>query len=150
MKQRLQDFLRIYQEDTNTTTTHSGAEARDLVKEYYTTKIDHNQKELSGLVVSKGSGKVIGTVKVIGSAAEISKMKHGDILVAGMTAPDYVVGMKKAAAIVTDEGGMTSHAAIVSRELGVPCIVGTKIATKLLKDGDKIEVDTSKGVVRKL
>ncbi len=149
IKERLQDFLRIYHDDTSTTTTHIGAEARTLVKEYYAATVDLNQKEFSGLVVSKGSGNVTGIVKVVGSAAEIGKVKQGDILVAGMTAPDYVVGMKKAAAIVTDEGGMTSHAAIVSRELGVPCIVGTKVATKILKDGDRVEVDTNKGVVRK-
>lgn len=150
IKERLQDFLRIYHDDTSTTTTHVGAEARALVKEYYTATVDQSRKEFLGLVVSKGSGNVRGTVRIIGSAAEISKMKQGDILVAPMTAPDYVVGMKKAAAIVTDEGGMTSHAAIVSRELGVPCIVGTKIATKVLKDGDRVEVDTNKGVVRKI
>ena len=58
--------------------------------------------------------------------------------------------MKKAAAIVTDEGGITSHAAIVSRELGIPCVIGTKFATKVFKDGDLIEVDADKGIVRKI
>ena len=58
--------------------------------------------------------------------------------------------MKKAAAIVTEQGGITSHAAIISRELRVPCVIGTKIATKVLKDGDKVEVDATKGIVKKL
>lgn len=150
MQQRMQHYLGIYDHETNDSRFEKGEVAANLVKEYVTKKVDMQAKELRGIVVSKGKGRVVGTVKVITSASEISKMKPGDILVAPMTAPDYVVGMKKAAAIVTDEGGMTSHAAIVSRELGVPCIVGTGIATKILKDGDKVEVDTDKGVVRKI
>ncbi len=103
---------------------------------------------LSGQIACRG--KVAGVAKVLRSPLDIGKMNRGDILVARMTTPDYVVGMKKAAAIVTDEGGLTCHAAIVSRELHVPCIIGTKIATKVLKDGDLVEVDAEKGIVRKL
>lgn len=66
------------------------------------------------------------------------------------TDPDVVPAMKMAAAIVTEQGGITSHAAIVSRELGVPCVIGTKIATQVLKDGDTVEVDATKGVVKVL
>ncbi|MBU3906524.1 phosphoenolpyruvate synthase, partial [Patescibacteria group bacterium] len=76
------------------------------------------------------------------------KMEKVDILVAGMTSPEFIIVMKKAKAIITDHGGMTSHAAIVSRELGVPCIVGTKIATQVLKDGDLVEVDADQGVIK--
>ena len=65
-----------------------------------------------------------------------------------MTTPDFVPAMRKAAAIITNEGGITCHAAIVSRELGKPCITGTKIASKVLKDGDMVEVDAEKGIVR--
>ena len=65
-----------------------------------------------------------------------------------MTTPDYIPAMKKAAAFVTDEGGITCHAAIIAREMKKPCIVGTKIATKVLHDGDLVEVDADKGVVR--
>jgi pyruvate,water dikinase len=65
-----------------------------------------------------------------------------------MTVPDFVPAMSKAVAFVTDEGGITSHAAIVSRELGIPCVVGTKIATRALRDGDLVEVDASRGIVR--
>ena len=65
-----------------------------------------------------------------------------------MTTVDYLPAMKKASAIVTDDGGITSHAAIISRELGIPCIVGTKIATKVLKDGDLVEVNANKGEVK--
>jgi pyruvate,water dikinase len=67
-----------------------------------------------------------------------------------MTRPDYVPAMKKAAAIVTNEGGITCHAAIVSRELGIPCIIGTKIATEVFKDGDVVEVNANHGWVRRI
>ena len=102
--------------------------------------------DFRGLTASMG--KAIGVVKVVKSVTEMGKVQQGDILVAVMTRPDYVPAMKKAAAIVTDEGGVTCHAAIVSRELGVPCIIGTKIATKILKDGMKVEVNANHGVVR--
>lgn len=95
-------------------------------------------------------GRVIGTVKVVKSVKEMSKVQAGDILVAVMTRPDYVPAMRKAAAIVTNEGGITSHAAIVSRELGIPCIIGTKIATEVFHDGDLIEVNANHGWVRKV
>lgn len=90
-----------------------------------------------------GSGRVVK----ISSTKEIDKVKNGDVLVTEMTAPDFVPAMKKAAAIVTDKGGQTSHAAIVSRELGVPAVVGAKIATKLLKNDQVVTVNGSTGVV---
>jgi pyruvate,water dikinase len=77
-------------------------------------------------------------------------VKKGEILIASMTRPEFLPAMQKAAAFVTDEGGITSHAAIVSREMKKPCIIGTKIATKVFKDGDMVEVDANKGIVRKL
>jgi len=93
-------------------------------------------------------GKLIAKVKVCnGSEEALRKVKRGDILVTGMTLPNYVPAMKKAGAIITNEGGLTCHAAIIARELGKPCIVGLKIATKLLKDGDLVEVDAYKGIV---
>jgi len=104
--------------------------------------------DLRGL--SASVGRAVGTVRVVGSVNEIAKVNAGDILVAVMTRPDYIAGIKKAAAIVTNEGGITCHAAIVSRELGVPCVIGTKIATQVLKDGDTVEVDAIKGVVKVL
>jgi phosphohistidine swiveling domain-containing protein len=93
-------------------------------------------------------GKAVGKVKIVKSATEIGKVEKGDILVAVMTRPDYVPAMKKAAAIVTDEGGVTCHAAIVSRELGIPCIIGTRIATKVLKDNILVEVNANHGWVK--
>ncbi|MEW6035928.1 MAG: phosphoenolpyruvate synthase [Candidatus Micrarchaeota archaeon] len=98
-----------------------------------------------GLGASPGMG--MGKVKIVRSAKEIKNMERGDVLVTEMTTPDFVPGMKKASAIVTDTGGMTSHAAIVSRELGVPCVVGTGNATATLKDGMDISVDGSHGII---
>ena len=72
----------------------------------------------------------------------------GGILVAPMTTPEYIFAMKKSIAVITDTGGLMSHAAVVSRELGIPCIVGTKIATKVLKDGDMVEVDANRGIIK--
>ncbi|MBI3573706.1 hypothetical protein HY090_01510 [Candidatus Kaiserbacteria bacterium] len=104
--------------------------------------------EIRGISVSKGNGKkILGSVCILLDPSDAKDFKKGDILCAPMTSPEYIFAMKKAAAIVTDEGGLTSHAAIVSRELGIPCIVGTKIATKVLKNGDLVEVDAEKGVV---
>jgi len=100
---------------------------------------------LDGQSASPGVGS--GVVKIINSMDDLPKIKKGDILVTEMTNPDMVVAMQKSAAIVTDEGGMTSHAAIVSREMGIPCIVGTETATQVLKDGMRITVDGSSGRV---
>jgi pyruvate,water dikinase len=94
---------------------------------------------LSGAPASPGIG--VGVVKIIMSPREIDKIKPGDILVAPQTNPDYVPAMKKATAIVTEKGGRTSHAAIVSRELGIPAVVGAEGATKILKEGMVISVN---------
>lgn len=105
-------------------------------------------REFKGEIASKG--KVRGQVKLVFDNDDFSKVKTGDILVTSMTTPPMVLIMKKASAFVTDEGGITSHAAIISREMKKPCIIGTKIATKVFKDGDLVEVDAKKGVVRRI
>lgn len=114
-------------------------------------KLDKKEIKISDAPILVGSpaspGIGTGAVKILKSPKEISKVQKGDVLVAPMTSPDYVPAMKKAAAIVTDEGGQTSHAAIVSRELGVPCVVGTKEATKKLKEGQIVTVDGEKGQI---
>ncbi len=92
-------------------------------------------------------GIASGPVKIVHDASEIDKVAKGDVLVTEMTTPDFVPAMKRAVAIITDRGGRTSHAAIVSRELGVPCIVGTKQATTTLTDGQIVTVDGSRGKV---
>lgn len=93
-------------------------------------------------------GKVKGRVTLVIGHAHFSKFKTNDILVAPMTRPEYFPLIKKAKAIITDEGGITSHAAIVARELKKPCIVGTQIATQKLVDGNLVEVDATKGIVK--
>ena len=98
-----------------------------------------------GLGAAPGSGS--GTVRIIGSLADAARLQAGDVLVTHMTSPDWVPLMRKAAAIVTDAGGMTCHAAIVSRELGVPCVVGTADATRKLRDGELVTVDATHGSV---
>ncbi len=107
-----------------------------------------NAGELSGVTASLG--KAAGRARIIMSAKDIGRVNSGDILVAPMTRPEHLPGMRKAAAIVTDDGGITCHAAIVSRELGIPCIIGTRVATQVLKDGEMVEVDANKGIIRKV
>ena len=103
-------------------------------------------KELTGIITNRGQAQ--GRVKIINNKKDFSKFKSGDILVAQFTTPDFVSIMKKSAAIITNDGGITCHAAIISRELDIPCIVGTKIATKVLKDGMMVEVDAERGIVK--
>jgi len=104
--------------------------------------------------ILKGSsaygGKVKGIVKVVLDPQKSRDFKEGDILVTSMTRPEYLPLIQKAAALVTDAGGILSHAAITARELKKPCIIGTKVATKTFKDGDIVEVDANIGVVRKI
>lgn len=115
-------------------------------------------KTIRGIVASKGIVK--GRVNVVLGPEKTRKFKEGEILVTTMTSPKFTIFLKKTAGIVTDEGGMLSHAAIVAREMGIPCVVGTRIATKVFKDGDLIGVEADpsttlgtgqgKGIVRKL
>lgn len=92
-------------------------------------------------------GQASGPVCLATSPADAQRLRDGDVLVAHMTAPDWVPLMRRASAIVTDSGGMTCHAAIVSRELGVPCVVGTSDATSKLRDGEVVTVDATHGIV---
>lgn len=108
----------------------------------------HLTDNLKGMMVH--GGKVTGRVKIILNPRNSQGFREGDVLVTGMTRPDYLPLMKKAAAFITDSGGVLCHAAITARELKKPCIIGTEKATKVLKDGDIIEVDADKGIVRKI
>jgi pyruvate,water dikinase len=92
-------------------------------------------------------GEASGSVRVISTLELAGELQDGEVLVTHMTAPDWVPLMRRAAAIVTDSGGMTCHAAIVSRELGIPCVVGTSEATKVLRDGEVVTVDAGAGIV---
>jgi pyruvate, water dikinase len=116
----------------------------------FKTKQADEQVEV-GKILLKGetasAGAASGPVRLVLDPSELSKVEKGDILVTGMTTPDMVPAMQRASAIVTNEGGMTCHAAIVSRELGIPCVVGTDHATDVLRDRQMITVHASKGVV---
>jgi len=119
-----------------------------LLKHYNKLEKVEDATELKGQIGCAGKAK--GRVKIILNANKAENFQAGDILVTGMTRPEFVPLMKKASAIITDEGGITCHAAIVSRELKKPCLIGTKIATQIFKDGDMVEVDAEKGIVKKL
>jgi len=111
------------------------------------------ENETSGEIIVEGLGASpgvgAGTVKIVKNLDELDKVKEGDILVTSMTTPDMVPAMKKASAIITDEGGLTCHAAIVSRELSTPAVVGANGASKTLKDGQEVTVDGEKGKIYK-
>ena len=109
-------------------------------------KVEENITELKGQSACSGHAK--GSVRIALIAKDSYKLKDGEILVCAMTSPDYVPAMKRASAIITDEGGMLCHAAIMSREFGKPCVIATKIATRVLKDGDLVEVDAEKGIIK--
>ena len=130
-------------------------------KEYWLTGKDYNfvksliskktkirkKNTFKGLTANRGI--VSGKARIVFDAKNKEKIfKKEEILVTSMTRPEFIPLAKKAKAIITDEGGITCHAAIISRELKIPCIIGTKIATKVLKDGDKVEVDAERGIVR--
>jgi len=102
--------------------------------------------EIKGISVSYG--KVIGSVRIFNKQEDFASFLQGEILVVSQSKADIVHLIPKAAAVICDEGGMMSHAAVLSREFKKPCIIGTKIATQILKDGDMVEVDANKGIVR--
>ncbi|HAZ28912.1 MAG TPA: hypothetical protein DCY48_04025 [Candidatus Magasanikbacteria bacterium] len=131
----------------------AGEEAKQLfhlfqrknIQDSFVSSAVSNSKQLKGNCASLG--KACGRVKVCRGEKEIANVEVGDILVACMTQPEYVPAMKKAAAVITDEGGLNCHAAIICRELGIPCLVGTATATHVLKDGMRVEVDATRGIV---
>lgn len=126
-----------------------GERAKSEENKYFHVSSDENE-----VAVLKGNvacnGKAIGPVKVLMNPNEIYKVNHGDVLVTSMTSPDFMPAMRKCVAIITNEGGLTCHAAVIARELNIPCIIGTKVATKVLKDFDKVEVDGDRGEVRRV
>ncbi len=126
------------------TTLNKGGIAEEKVEK-------EGEEKSTGKIIIKGEtasrGIYSGRVRLIKDASELNKIQKGDILVTKMTTPDMVPAMQKAGAIITDEGGMTCHAAIVSREMGIPCIVGTEHATEILKGGQEITVNATHGIV---
>ena len=123
----------------------------EQTKKYWDIYAEENMvqglREVRGIVASKGEN-IRGRVKILLNPREADSFPDGAILVAPMTSPEYIFAMRKSSAVVTDNGGLTSHAAIVSRELHKPCVIGTKIATKVIKDGDMVEVNADIGIVK--
>ena len=124
----------------------SKANAPSFLKKYVQTEKIIMSSEISGATAFPGLVK--GTVKIVLSRKDVHKVNKGDILVASATNPDLLPAMYKAGAFVTDAGGITSHAAIVAREMKKPCVTGTKIATEVFKDGDLVEVNANTGIVK--
>jgi len=133
---------KIFMVQARPITTLDMAKGKQKISEEQVQKL---KQLIQGEPASFGIG--VGRVIKIKSASEINKVKEGDILVTEMTSPDFVPAMKRASAIITDKGGQTSHAAIVSRELGIPAVVGAKIATKILKNDQIVTVNGSTGLV---
>jgi phosphoenolpyruvate synthase/pyruvate phosphate dikinase len=120
---------------------------KDLEKIKNKLKISYEKTKLiKG--ISANPGNITGKCVIINSPKDFKKVEKGSIIVTKMTTTEFVPVLKKSKGLITDIGGLTSHAAIVSRELNIPCIIGTKIATKVLKDGNLVEVDAEKGVVK--
>ncbi len=140
----------LYLIDGGQAKVYAGHEADELFHNLTPPENFEGTKEITGSVAMKG--KVRGTAVLYRWGedinAKLKTMNNDAILIAGQTRPQLMPLIVKSKGIVTDEGGITSHAAIVSRELRIPCIIGTKIATEVIKDGDFVEIDAEKGVVR--
>lgn len=137
--------MAVYYAEEGKETVFTGVKAKQLAEEAKKVEVEAVQ-EFKGQVACTGKAK--GRVKKIFRPKDMEKMEQGDILVSIATDPDVLPAMKKAAAIVAEQGGVTSHAAIVSREMNIPCVIGTKIATKVLDDGDLVEVDANNGIIK--
>lgn len=135
----------IYIVQTRPITTQQSVANKQVVSEAIHAELDKLKLILEGEPASPGI--VSGIVRYIPTPKQISQLKVGEIMVTEMTTPDFVPAMKKAGGLVTDKGGQTSHAAIVSRELGLPCVVGTGEATKKLKNGQKVTLDGQNGLI---
>lgn len=148
IKERQKECI-VFTDGVNDSYAISGNEAKVYVNSHPNLIL-----KASNLGFAKGSvaylGITKGIVRIVKCNADLSKVCKGDILVAPMTLPSFVPAMERAAAFVTDEGGITCHAAIVSREMKKPCITGTKNATKVFEDGDFVEVNANKGTVKVL
>jgi len=143
LKERARHLVQVV-EQPEQETLFEGSDADEIIAAFDT---EQHGEQLQGLVANNAGKKTFeGVVSVVNDVAE-DPFTAGHILVASMTRPEYVPLMKKAAAVITDEGGITSHAAIVSRELGLPCIIGTRHATKLLKNGSRVALDLTAGTI---
>lgn len=144
MKRRFTNYAMLVR-NSETTLITDPEEIKKLEKEYYVNVVQ--VEEIKGKMACLG-GIIRGRAKICLDKSEIGKVERGDILVAQFTTPDFVPAMEKAAAIVADQGGLSSHAAIVSRELGVPCVIATTNGTRVIHDNDLLEIDAQTGTVK--
>jgi phosphohistidine swiveling domain-containing protein len=145
--QRKKSFV-IYLDSKKRLICVEGNKVSEFLKTFGFLQKAEQSIEVTGVVASRGKAK--GPVVIVKGIKDLRKVSAGHVLVTVTTHPDFVPAMRKVVAIITDEGGITSHAAIVSREFGIPCIVGCRNATKLLKDGDVVEVDAINGRIFRL
>lgn len=145
VKKRRKSCFVVWKEKNKKPLILTGKDAKGW-EEKLSIKPTQQTQIVKGNCASKGKAK--GRVRVLLNASETSRLKNGEVLVTFMTSPDFIIAIKKCCAIVTNLGGITSHAAIISREFGIPCVVGTKNATEILKTGDLVEVDADKGIVK--
>lgn len=144
MKIRFENYAMMVR-NAETSLITDPAEIKKMEQEY---SVDvKNVEEIHGKMACLG-GIIRGRAKICLDKSEIGKVERGDILVAQFTTPDFVSAMEKAVAIVADQGGLSSHAAIVSRELGVPCVIATMNGTRIIHDNDLLEVDAQKGIIK--
>lgn len=139
---------RVYPRDIKKIEQEFNLEIQNLQVEIGNIDSEVNYKNSELIGISAFPGKVTGRVRIVRNFEDSQTLKIGEVMVSPMTTPDYLGAIKKVAAIVTDEGGITCHAAIIAREMKVPCVIGTKCATEVLNDGDLVEVDSDNGTVR--
>jgi phosphohistidine swiveling domain-containing protein len=148
LDQRLKTYA-ILMENSYIHPLFSGAAAGETKKQQLRESgLLESAAELSGTPACMGIA--VGPARIVKSPEDFNKIQSGDVIVTVMTTTEYTPLLPKVAAVVTDEGGITSHAAIVSRELGIPCVVGTKNATRLLRDGELVRVEATKGMIYKV
>ncbi len=144
MSKRLKNYAMIVK-NAQTRLVSNPREIKKLEKDYFVKTV--SAEEIQGRVACSG-GIIRGKAKICLDKKEIGKVKKGNILVAQFTTPDFIQAMEKAAAVIADQGGVSSHAAIVSRELGVPCVIDTKNATRIIKDNDLVEINAKTGLIK--
>lgn len=151
LKKRAEKFIAVSDGYYKIQTIKEYARSK-TAKERHFVFLEEKAEIRSGALTGKTAnpGRVSGRAKIVFSTKELDKVKTGDIIVSPMTTADMMPALRRAAAFVTDEGGIICHAAIVARELGKPCLIATKGATQAFKDNDLIEVDTYRGIVRKI
>ncbi|MDP7323389.1 MAG: PEP-utilizing enzyme, partial [Candidatus Woesearchaeota archaeon] len=151
-KEKIKDRIKLHvciTDNNEKTIVLTGKEAEEFIDTHYQ---QEKEKQVTHSAILKGScacqGYAKGPAKIVNKPDDMAKMNYGDILISAATTPAIVPAMKKAAAFVTNEGGLTCHAAIVSREMNKPCVVGVSTATELIKDDDEVEVNATQGIVR--